>query len=152
MCEKFFFQTCIPIIFYYLQRIEEWGLIFQRCKICKNHFLTTSKNYELCSDKCRKVTAVQAKKQYTERNKGDKVEAIYKNYYDYWYNRKRKLTAHNAPDEEIAVFNKAFNKFKKSAVQRKTKAKSGKKEYAEFTSWLVEQQNIVDKLVPRGRL
>ena len=141
-----------PIIFYYLKRIEEWGLIFQRCKICGVHFLTTSKHFELCSEKCRKVTAVQAKKQYTERNKGDKVEAIYKNYYDYWYNRKRKLTAHNATDEEIAVFDKAFNKFKKSAVQRKTKAKNGKKEYAEFTTWLVEQQDIVDKLVPRGRL
>jgi hypothetical protein len=142
----------IPMIFYYLQRIEEWRYIFQRCKICGGHFLTTSKRYELCSEKCRKVTAVQAKKQYTERNKGDKVEAIYKNYYNYWYNRKRKLTAHNATDEEIAVFNKAFSKFKKAAVQRKTKAKNGKKEYAEFTSWLVKQQDIIDELVPRGRL
>ena len=144
-------SSFIPIIFYYLNRIEEWGLIFQKCKVCGIHFLTTSKHFEICSDKCRKATAAEAKRQYDERNKGDKVEAIYENYYQYWYNRLRKLKRNNAPDEEIAVFSEAFNKFKKGAVQRKAKVKSGKMGYAEFTSWLVAQQDIVDSLVKHGR-
>jgi hypothetical protein len=143
--------SMIPLIFYYLKRIEEWGLVFQKCKICGVNFLTTSKHYELCSDKCRKVTAVQAKRQYDERNKGDKIEAIYENHYQYWYNRLRKLKRNNASDEEVAAFSEVFDKFKKGAVLRKSKVKSGKMEYAEFTSWLVEQQDIVDGLVKHGR-
>jgi hypothetical protein len=143
--------SMIPLIFYCLKRIEEWGLVFQQCKICDTHFLTTSKHFELCSDDCRKKTAVQAKQQYTERNKDDKIEAMYKNYYQYWYNRLRKLKRNNAPDEEIAAFSEAFGKFKKGAVLRKSKVKSGKLKYAEFTSWLVEQQDIVDRLVKHGR-
>jgi hypothetical protein len=144
-------SSMIPLIFYYLKRIEEWGLVFQQCKICGIHFLTTSKHFELCSDDCRKITAVQAKQQYDERNKGDKVEAIYENHYQYWYNRLRKLKRNNSPDEEIAAFSEAFNKFKKGAVLRKSKVKIGKLKFAEFTSWLVEQQDIVDGLVKHGR-
>jgi endogenous inhibitor of DNA gyrase (YacG/DUF329 family) len=144
-------SSFLPIIFYYLNRIEEWGLIFQRCKICKNHFLTTSKHFGLCSDKCRKITAAQAKREYDERNKGDKVESTYENYYQYWYNRLRKLKRNNAHDEEVAVFSEAFNKFKKGAVKRKAEVKNGKLKYAEFTTWLAGQQSIVDKMVKHGR-
>jgi len=145
-------SSFIPIIFYYLQRIEEWGYTFQHCKVCRIYFLATSKHYKLCSDKCRKVTAEKAKQQYDERNKGDKVESTYENHYQYWYNARRKMIRKNAPDEQVAAFTEVFNNFKKNAVKRKTKAKSGKKEYEEFTTWLVKQQDIVDKLVPRGRL
>ena len=144
-------SSFLPTIFYYLKRIEEWGLVFQHCKVCGVNFLTTSKHFELCSDMCRKVTAAEAKRQYDERNKGDKLEMTYENHYQYWYNRGRKLKRNNAPDEEIAVFSKAFDKFKKGAVQRKAKVKSGKMKFAEFTSWLVEQQDIVDGLVKHGR-
>ena len=126
-------------------------MIFQKCKVCGLHFLITSKHFEICSDKCRKITAAEAKRQYDERNKGDKVEAIYENYYQYWYNRKRKLKRNKATDEEVAVFTKAFNKFRDGAVRRKTEVKSGKMKLPEFTSWLVAQQDIVDGLVKHGR-
>jgi len=144
-------SSFIPIIFYYLKRIEEWGFMLQRCKICGIIFLTTSKHYKLCSDKCRKVTATQAKREYDERNKGDKVESTYENHYQYWYNWRRKLIRKNAPDEQIAEFTKAFNKFKKEAVHRKASAKLGKKAFADFTTWLAKQQDIADDLAGRGR-
>jgi hypothetical protein len=142
-------SSFIPIIFYYLKRIEEWGYTFQHCKVCGIYFLATSKHYKLCSDKCRKITAEQAKQQYDERNKGDKVESAYENKYQYWYNWRRKLIRKNAPEEQIAVFTKAFNKFKKEAVQRKSEAKLGKKEFAEFNTWLAKQQDIADDLAEK---
>ena len=144
-------SSFLPIIFYYLNRIEEWGLLFQKCKVCGSHFLTTSKHFELCSDKCRKVTAIEARRQYDERNKDNKAEAIYENYYQYWYNRLRKLKRNNAHEEEISAFTQAFNKFRDSAVRLKGEVKSGKMKLSDFTSWLVKQQDIVDGLVKRGR-
>jgi hypothetical protein len=144
-------SSLLPIIFYYLNRIEEWGLLFQKCKVCEAWFVTSSKHFELCNDKCRKVTAIEAKRQYDERNKGDKAEAIYENYYQYWYNRLRKLKRNNAPQEEISAFSQAFNKFRDVAVRRKGEVKRGKMKLSDFTSWLVQQQDIVDGLVKRGR-
>jgi hypothetical protein len=144
-------SSLLPIVFYYLTRIEEWGLIFQTCKVCAANFLTTSKHFEICSDECRKAQAVEARRQFDERNKGDKAEAIYENHYQYWYNRLRKLKRNNAPQEEIVIFTKAFDKFRNGAVKRKAEVKNGKIKLSEFTTWLAAQQDIVDGLVKRGR-
>ncbi|MDR2532283.1 MAG: hypothetical protein LBC82_05510 [Oscillospiraceae bacterium] len=144
-------SSFIPIIFYYLERFEEWGLQLKKCKICGTGFLAESRHYELCSNKCRKVTAVAAKQQYEEKIEGDKVVAAYENHYQYWYNRGRRLKRNNAPDEEIAEFTKAFNKFRKGAIKRKAEVKSGDLSFMDFSTWLFEQQEIVDGLVKHGR-
>lgn len=143
--------SLLPFIFYYLNKIEEWGLIFQKCKVCDNYFLTTSKHFELCGDECRKATAIEAKKQFKERNKGDKAEQLYEVTYQYWYNRLRKLKRNNAPEVEITAFSGAFEEFRNGAVERKAAVKSGKMKLQEFTAWLAEQQDIVDGMVKHGR-
>jgi len=146
--------TLLPIIFYYLKRIEEWGLLFQQCKVCGSYFLTTSKHYELCSDECRKVTAIQAKQQFKERNKDDKAEQFYEGTYQYWYNRLRKLKRNNSDgklEKEIAVLTAVTKKFRTEAVKKKADVKSGKMKLTEFRAWLLEQQNLVDGMVKRGK-
>ena len=48
------YSSLYPLIIYYLNRLNDWGLYFRKCKICGKVFLAKSQRYELCSDKCRK--------------------------------------------------------------------------------------------------
>jgi hypothetical protein len=143
-------SSLLPIIFYYLTRIEEWDLVFQECKVCSNYFLAKSKHFEICGDECRKAQAVEARRQFDERNKDEKVEAIYENHYQYWYNRFRRLKKSKADEADITAFTNMFKKFRKDAIKRKNEVKNGKMKLSAFTSWLAEQQNIVDGVVKRG--
>ena len=48
------YATFYPLITYYLNRLNDWGLCFRKCKVCERIFLAKSQRYELCGDKCRK--------------------------------------------------------------------------------------------------
>jgi hypothetical protein len=138
----------LPVIFYYLHKIEEWGYVFQRCKVCGAHFLARSRHFELCSDKCRKAQAVEAKRGYDERTKGDRLEQLDESAYNYWYNRLRKLKKGDAANSEKAsVVKTEFNIFRKEAIRRKNMVKNGDMTISEFAGWLVKQQDVVDNLM-----
>ena len=138
----------LPLIAYYLHKIDEWRFVFQGCKVCGEHFLARSRHYELCSDTCRKAQAVEAKREFDERAKGDKLEQYYDSTYFYWYNRLRKLKRAKTPDsEKISAVSEAFKVFRKEAVERKRKVKRGEIKLPEFSSWLAKQQNEVDKMM-----
>ena len=66
-------SSLLPIIAYCLHKIGEWKFVFQGCKVCGKDFLARSRHYELCSDDCRKVQAVEAKREFDERAKGDRL-------------------------------------------------------------------------------
>lgn len=138
----------MPVIAYYLHKIEEWHFVFQECKVCGNDFLARSRHYELCSDKCRKVQAVEAKREFDERAKGDRLEQLHEAAYYYWYNRLRKLKRRKTADtEKAAVVGEAFKVFRKEAVRLKKRVKDKEMPLSEFSSWLIEQQNEVDRLM-----
>jgi hypothetical protein len=139
-------SSLLPIISYYLHRIEEWRFVFQRCKVCKGFFLARSGHYELCSDKCRKVQAVEAKREYDERVKGSSLEQLDEAAYFYWYNRLRKLRK-TANHEKAAAFAEGFNTFRKEKTRRKGLVKSGEMKESDFFGWLAVQQGVADGLV-----
>lgn len=138
----------LPVIAYYLHKIEEWNLVFQTCKVCGKDFLARSRHYELCSDECRKKQAVEAKREFDERAKNDRLEQLHESAYYYWYNRLRKLKRGKAADlEKAAAVGEAFKAFRKEAVNRKGQVKRGAMKLSDFSSWLIEQQNEVDRLM-----
>lgn len=138
----------LPVIAYYLHKIEEWNFVFQECKVCGKDFLARSRHYELCSDECRKKQAVEVKREFDERAKSDRLEQLHESAYYYWYNRLRKLKCGKAANlEKAAAVGEAFKVFRKEAVRRKKLVKSGKMPLAEFSSWLAGQQNEVDRLI-----
>ncbi|MDL2231948.1 hypothetical protein LJC63_00005 [Ruminococcaceae bacterium OttesenSCG-928-L11] len=138
----------LPVIAYYLHKIDEWGFVFQGCKVCGKDFLARSRHYELCSDECRKVQAVEAKREFDERAKTDKAEQYYEAAYYYWYNRLRKLKRGKTADtEKAAMVSAAFKVFRKEAVRLKRRVKDKEMPITEFSSWLVQQQGEVDRLM-----
>ena len=138
----------LPVIAYYLHKIEEWNFVFQKCKVCGKDFLARSRHYELCSDECRKKQAVEAKREFDERAKDDDLQQSHETAYYYWYNRLRKLKRAKNPDaDKISAVSEAFEVFRKEAVKRKAMVKNKKMEPKEFKDWLFKQQNEVDRLM-----
>jgi hypothetical protein len=140
--------SLLPVIAYYLHKIAEWRFVFQQCKVCRKDFLARSRHYELCSDECRKVQAVEAKREFDERVKSDRLEQLDEAAYYYWYNRLRKLRKGKAANpDKAAAFKTVFNTFRKEAVKRKAAVKRGETRLTEFTGWLMEQQDAADALM-----
>ncbi|MDR0221374.1 MAG: hypothetical protein LBI54_08240 [Lachnospiraceae bacterium] len=144
-------SSFLPVISYYLYKLEEWGFVFQECKVCGKHFAARSRHYELCSDGCRHAKAVEAKREFDERAKGNRLEQVYETAYNYWYTRLRKLKkGKNADPEKTVVVKAAFDSFRKEAVRRKGDVKRGEAKLSDFAGWLVEQNEAVDQLMNMG--
>ena len=119
-------SSFLPLIFYYLHKVEEWQLVFQKCKVCDRDFLARSRHYELCSDECRKQQVVTAKREFDERAKGDRLEQLDEAAYYYWYNRLRKLRKRKTVNPNAAAsFKAAFDEYRKETVRRKGAVKRG---------------------------
>jgi hypothetical protein len=142
------FSSLLPVIQYCLFKLNEWGCVFQTCKICGKTFVAKSRHYELCGDECRRVQAVENKREFDERAKGDKLEQLHESAYNYWYNRLRKLKKGNAADpERTAAVDAAFKVYRKEAVKRKTAVKNGEMSFSDFATWLADRQNAADALM-----
>ena len=140
--------SLLPLIFYYRHKVEEWQLVFQKCKVCGKDFLARSRHFELCSDECRKQQAVVAKREFDERAKGDRLEQLDEAAYYYWYNRLRKLRKGTAANPKAAAaFKAAFDEYRKEAVRRKGAVKRGESRWADYADWLAQQQNEADRLM-----
>lgn len=81
------YASLYPLITYYLNRLNDWGLCFRRCKVCGKYFLAKSQRYELCSDKCRKAQALQNKREFDERSRENNYDLLYKNECQNWRNK-----------------------------------------------------------------
>jgi hypothetical protein len=140
--------SLLPVVAYYLHKIAEWRFVFQQCKVCSKDFLARSRHYELCSDECRKVQAVEVKRDFDERAKGDRLEQLDEAAYYYWYNRLRKLRKGKAANpDKAAAFKVEFDAFRAEAVRRKAEVKRGEVKLSDFSAWLAEQQNEADRLM-----
>ena len=141
------YSSFYPLITYYLNRLNDWGLCFRQCKVCGRYFLAKSQRYELCSDKCRKAQALQNKREFDERARENNYDLLYKNECQNWRNKinKSQKTA-NFPIERLEEMKNAFDLFKKEALQRKKSVKAGATSPTEFTDWLYQQSNIILKL------
>jgi len=94
------------------------------------------------------VQAVEAKREFDERAKGDRLEQLDEAAYYYWYNRWRKLKkGKTANPETAAAFKAAFDDFRKEAVQRKADVKRNEATLGEFSVWLLCQQDEADRLM-----
>ena len=123
------------------------GCCFRQCKVCGKYFLAKSQRYELCSDKCRKVQALQNKREFDERARENNYDLLYKNECQNWRNKiNRVKNTAGFPADRLEKIQVAFSDFKKEALQRKKAVKTGTASPKEFTDWLYQQSDIILKL------
>ena len=141
------YSSLYPLMIYYLNRLNDWGLYFRKCKICGKVFLAKSQRYELCSDKCRKKQSLQNKREFDERARENNYDLLYKNECQNWRNKinKAKKTS-GFPADRLEEMLAAFESFKKEALQRKQAVKKKTASPKEFSGWLLRQSNIIVEL------
>ena len=141
------YSSLYPLIIYYLNRLNDWGLYFRKCKICGKVFLAKSQRYELCSDKCRKKQSLQNKREFDGRARENNYDLLYKNECQNWRNKinKAKKTP-GFPADRLEEMLAAFESFKKEALQRKQAVKKKTASPKEFSDWLLRQSNIIVEL------
>ena len=138
------YASFYPLITYYLNRLNDWGLCFRRCKVCGRVFLASSQRYELCGDKCRKAQALQNKRDFDERARENNYDLLYKNECQNWRNKINKAAKLDGfPPEQLAVMRAAFEAFKKEALMRKRAVKQKAASPKEFSDWLYRQSNVI---------
>ena len=141
------YASLYPLITYYLNRLNDWGLCFRRCKVCGKYFLAKSQRYELCSDKCRKAQALQNKREFDERSRENNYDLLYKNECQNWRNKiNRVKNTAGFPADRLEKIQASFSDFKKEALQRKKAVKTGTASPKEFTDWLYQQSNVIVEL------
>ena len=121
------YASLYPLITYYLNRLNDWGLCFRRCKVCGKYFLAKSQRYELCSDKCRKAQALQNKREFDERSRENNYDLLYKNECQNWRNKinpGKKIPQAFPADRLGKKIQASFSDFKKEALQRKKAVKN----------------------------
>ncbi len=133
------YASLYPLITYYLNRLNDWGLCFRRCKVCGKYFLAKSQRYELCSNKCRKAQALQNKREFDERARENNYDLLYKNECQNWRNKiNRVKNTAGFPADRLEKIQAAFSDFKKEALQRKKAVKTGTASPKEFADWLYQ--------------
>ena len=141
------YASLYPLITYYLNRLNDWGLCFRRCKVCGKYFLAKSQRYELCSDKCRKAQALQNKREFDERSRENNYDLLYKNECQNWRNKiNRVKNTAGFPADRLEKIQASFSDFKKEALQRKKAVKTGTASPKEFADWLYQQSNVIVEL------
>lgn len=123
---------------------ERLGLHFRQCKVCSRFFLAKSQRYELCSEKCRKAQSLQNKREFDERARENNYDLLYKNECQNWRNKISKAKKTDGfPEERLEEMKKAFEDFKKEALQRKKLIRTEEASPKEFTDWLYQQDSII---------
>ncbi len=121
-------------------------MIFDRETGKPKHFQTGSLYFkgapseDTRSDKCRKVQALQNKREFDERARENNYDLLYKNECQNWRNKiNRVKNTAGFPADRLEKIQVAFSDFKKEALQRKKAVKTGTASPKEFTDWLYLQ-------------
>lgn len=136
-----------PLIIYYLNRLNDWGLCFRQCKVCGRYFFAKSQRYELCSERCKKEQSRQNKRDFDERARENNYDHLYKNECQNWQNKINKAkNIIGFPATRLEEMQAAFAAFKKEALQRKKAVKMKEASPKEFTDWLYQQSGAIISL------
>ena len=139
-------ESLLPLMQYYLHRLDDWGLCFRICAVCGRIFVAESGHYCLCSEACEKEQNRRNKRAFDERNKGNRVEQIYQQKRD----RIRKMIKQFAQREGVTTdfvnnLEMQYQSFRNEAKLRKGNVVT-KEEKEEFISWLYTQERYFEVL------
>ena len=139
-------DSLLPLLMYYLRRLDDWGLCFRVCEVCGKYFVAESGHYCLCSTACEKVQNRLNKRAFNNRNKDNKPEQVYQQKRD----RIRKLlnefeSREDTSEEQTENAEKLYEAFRDEA-KRKKKSLSSKEEELVFIDWLYDQELKFEKI------
>lgn len=139
LIEKSFY----PIIIYYLNKLNEWGLYFRHCKVCGTVFIAENNKFNICSAECKKIQNTVNKNKYSDNAKKNEYDRVRKNEEERWRNKIKSVKAKGLKDEVIInQLEDAFLEFKETARVNRNKVKNNQMTPKEYMDWIIK--NSVD--------
>ena len=136
---------------FYLDTLYNVNLFPRRCKRCNGLFLAKTSWFDvLCSDSCKKQSAIEKKNRYIEKH-NDEYEAQYMKVYQKWYTRIRRAKAKGQMSKDkLQICNKIFSSFTSESYEKRYDVRNGKITHDAFLEWLDNYNNQMNTLFPLG--
>ena len=124
---------------FYLDTLYNNNLFPRRCKRCNSLFLAKTSWFDvLCSDSCKKQSAIEKKNKYKDKH-NDEYEVQYLRMYQRWYTRIRRAKIKGKLTEtELQIYNDAFSKFAFESAEKRNAVREQKISPEEYQKWLCE--------------
>ena len=124
---------------FYLDTLYNVNLFPRRCKRCNGLFLAKTSWFDvLCSDSCKKQSAIEKKNRYIEKH-NDEYEAQFMKIYQRWYTRIRRAKEKGELTEtEQQIYDNVFSKFTAESKEKRNSVREHKISSEEYLKWLCE--------------
>lgn len=137
-------ESLLPLLLYYLRRLQEWGMCFRICEVCGKIFVAESGHYCLCSAECEKVQNRLNKRAFDQRNRNNRPERLYQQTRD----RIRRLLNSFEKLEDMSMeqtdrVEQEYKLFRDEAKYKKANVRTDEDSCA-FISWLYEQESFFE--------
>lgn len=141
-----------PLFYYYMARLQDWGLLFLKCEICGTRFLAINRHYKFCGDECRKEQNRRTKQKFDATIEEDDIEWLHNQYDDKMYNlirRVRKMKT--AYPKWAAAMEDYRKKFQTVSLDLKRQVKYGKLDGKKYSNWLISEENKLRQQIEKKR-
>ena len=140
-------DALLPLMLYYLRRLDDWGLCIRVCEVCGKIFVADSNHYCLCGDDaCKKEQNRRNKREFYVRNKDDKVERLYQQKRDRIRRIVNQITKRKGVlPAFVADVEAQYEAFRNEGKCRKGAVHS-KEEKEKFVDWLYEREHFFEEL------
>ena len=141
-------RSFYPLKQYYRVKMNNQKMKFARCIVCGNFFATNTRKQETCGKVCAKLRKAKTTARYHEQSKGDEVELVCKQAYQYWYNRVQKAKQIGEfPKEQMDALLVGFESFKRERKIYKKRVTQKSISMKEFRSWILTQENLASEIM-----
>lgn len=140
-------ESLLPLMLYYLHRLDDWGLHIRVCEVCGKIFVANSNHYCLCGDDaCKKEQNRRNKRECDERKKDNIVEKIYQQKRDRIRRIVNQITKRKGVSPDfVADVEAQYKVFRHEAKHKKGELNS-KAEKEEFLDWLYAWEQYFEEL------
>ena len=140
-------ESLLPLILYYLRRLDDWGLRIRVCEVCGKIFAASSDHYCLCGDDaCKKEQNRRNKREFDGRNKGDVVEQLYQQKRDRIRRIVNQITKRKGISPDVVADAEAQYEVFRNEGKRKKGEVNSREEKEEFLDWLYERERYFEEL------
>ena len=133
-------DSLVPLLLYYLRRLDDWGMCFRVCEVCGKIFVAENGHFCLCSTDCEKVQNRLNKRAFDKRNKDNRPEQFYQQTRDRIRRMLNEFEGNeNTTEEQKELAEKEYQAFRDEAKRRKGSIRSEEDGRA-FIGWLYTQE------------
>lgn len=132
-------NTLLPMIMFYLNRLDDWGFCFKKCDVCGAWFVAPNGHRSLCGDECRAIQKRRNEQAYDERARENRYDKDYQRGTQRIRRMLNKVKKRGAPEERCEELEAMYEAIREEGKKMKKEIKT-EEAYRAFRDWLFAQE------------